>query len=140
MPGLPKEMGNNLLYLGPNKSRAQSLFWGGRMNKDHTFKMKLLWATFSAISNWFNNGMNGCIKGNILSVNASFSLSLHYLFFTSLCNLIAFVYDCTTKKQRKGHISDSLKNKNKTLHPSQLCIRILYEDIHTISIPYSRQL
>lgn len=29
LPGLPKEMLNNPLCLGPNKSRAQSLGWGG---------------------------------------------------------------------------------------------------------------
>lgn len=72
------------------------------------------------------------LKG-ISSVNASFSLSLHYLFFTSLCNLIAFVYGCTTKKQRKGHISDTvLKTRTKHSIQASYVLEFYTEDIHTI--------
>lgn len=77
-------------------------------------------------------GMNGYIKGNISSVNASYSLSLHHL-FTPLCNLIAFVYGCTAKKQRKGHISDTVL-KTRTKHSIQVSYALEFytEDIHTI--------
>lgn len=77
-------------------------------------------------------GMNGCIKENIFSkCQLQFIPPLPLL--RKLCNLIAFVYGCTTKKQRKAHISDTvLKTKTKHSIQASYALEFYTEDIHTI--------
>lgn len=86
-------------------------------------------------------GMNDCIKGNRVSINVSFS-SFPYSTSSSqpYCNLIIFVYGCTTKNQiKRSYFWCWFQNMNKRLHQVTYALEFYNKDICNILLWVEKQ-